>query len=93
MKDLSNPTNKEAREYAYALIKWARDRWGVEMETKYICPNCDSVEDYDGYCSSDGRKLKETEVESERQDWRHNLEDFIYLPEYPAPPSPTDVKV
>jgi hypothetical protein len=74
----------QAQEYAQALSQWAKERWGVEYERKYVCPVDEYHNDYEGYCPNDGRKLKETELECQAQTWRHNLEDFMYMPEYPA---------
>ncbi len=74
----------EAQEYAKALNNWAKKRWGVETERKYVCPLDGYSHDYEGYCSNDGRKLQEKQVECQTQKWRHNLDDFMYMPEYPA---------
>lgn len=77
---------EEAQEAARELIAWAKERWGVQTEKQWICPNEDYHTHYEGYCPNDGRKLKKIIVESQSQDWRYKLQDFIDLPEYPAEP-------
>lgn len=79
-------SDSEAADMARKLTAWARHRWGVKLETKYICPLDDSSADYEGYCPDDGRKLKRTAVECDSQDWRTYLEYFIDLPDYPEAP-------
>lgn len=87
--------DKEAFEAAKSLIEWARSRWGVKTERVWRCPLSDGHHvyeaKYEGYCPDDGRKLRQTTVESQSQDWQYKLSSFIDFPEYPEPPKEDDV--